>query len=158
MIAHQNFSGTFITYVLGFFILRLRLRPTAKGRSLSGPNIRLRPKVKIAPMVQHCKFFLQKILGNTQVQSQKMVILHSILYWPLYLFLAGCKKSHYCRDQICLNDSGNLHSLHLGSIFQDFLGHWSCHTNEYGNRAYWRPSVSNSSGYERSKVSPFVEL
>ena len=81
-----------------------------------------------------------------------------ILYWPLYLFLAGRKKSHYCRDQICLNDSGNLHSLHLGSIFQDFLGHWSCHTDEYGNRAYWRPSVSNSSGYERSKVMPFVEL
>ena len=53
---------------------------------------------------------------------------------------------------------GNLHSLHLGSIFQDFLGHWSCHTDEYGNRAYWRPSVSNSSGYERSKVTSFVEL
>ena len=36
-----------------FLILRLRLRPMAKGRSLSGPNIRLRPKVKIAPRVQH---------------------------------------------------------------------------------------------------------
>ena len=44
-----------MTYVLCFFILRLRLRPTAKGRSLSGPNIRLRPKVKIAPTVQHCE-------------------------------------------------------------------------------------------------------
>ena len=43
-----------MTYVLHFFILRLRLRPTAKGRSLSGPNIRLRPKVKIVPTVQHC--------------------------------------------------------------------------------------------------------
>ena len=36
-----------------FFILRLWLRPTAKGRSFSGPNIRLRPKVKIVPTVQH---------------------------------------------------------------------------------------------------------
>ena len=26
---------------------------TAKGRSFSGPNIRLRPKVKIVPTVQH---------------------------------------------------------------------------------------------------------
>ena len=43
-----------MAYVLCFFILRLRLRPTAEGRSLSGPNIRLRPKVKIVPTVQHC--------------------------------------------------------------------------------------------------------
>ena len=35
-----------------FFNLRLWLRPTAKDRSFSEPNIRLRPKVKIAPTVQ----------------------------------------------------------------------------------------------------------
>ena len=40
MFAVQNFYDLFICW---FFILRLRLRPTAKGRSLSGPNIRLRP-------------------------------------------------------------------------------------------------------------------
>jgi len=43
-----------MTHVLQFFILRLRLRSTAKDRSFSGPNIRLRPKVKMAPTVQHC--------------------------------------------------------------------------------------------------------
>ena len=52
MIADQKFLDIFFM----FFILRLRLRPTAEGRSLSGPNIRLRPKVKIAPTVQHCLF------------------------------------------------------------------------------------------------------
>ena len=35
------------------FNLRLWLRPMAKGRSFSEPNIRLRPKMKIAPTVQH---------------------------------------------------------------------------------------------------------
>ena len=45
MIADQNFNDICFT----FFILQLWLRPMAKGRSLSGPNIRLRPKVKIAP-------------------------------------------------------------------------------------------------------------
>ena len=50
MITDQNFYDIFF-YI--FFILRLWLQPTAKGRSLSEPNIRLRPKVKIAPMVQH---------------------------------------------------------------------------------------------------------
>ena len=49
MIADQNFYAACFTIL----ILRLRLRPTAKGRSFSGPNIRLRPKVKIAPTVQH---------------------------------------------------------------------------------------------------------
>ena len=44
-----------MTYVLHFFNLRLRLRSTAEGQSFSGPNIRLRPKVKIAPTVQHCR-------------------------------------------------------------------------------------------------------
>ena len=43
-----------MTYFLWFFILQLRLRPMAKGRSFTGLNIRLRPKVKIAPTVQHC--------------------------------------------------------------------------------------------------------
>ena len=30
------------------------------GRSFSGPNIRLRPKVKIVPTVQHCSFVKDK--------------------------------------------------------------------------------------------------
>jgi hypothetical protein len=62
---------TFITYVLRFFILRLRLRPMAVGRSLSGLNIRLQPKVKIAPTVQHWTiynfsmyFFSNHSIGN----------------------------------------------------------------------------------------------
>ena len=53
MIADQNFYD--ISF-MGFSILRLRLQPTAKGRSLSGPNLRLRPKVQIGPTVQHCTF------------------------------------------------------------------------------------------------------
>ena len=51
MIADQNFYDIYFT----FFILRLRLRPTAESRSLLGPNIRLQPKVKIVPTVQHAK-------------------------------------------------------------------------------------------------------
>ena len=50
MTADQNFYDIRFT----FFILRLRLQPMAKGRSFSGPNVWLRPKVKIAPTVQHC--------------------------------------------------------------------------------------------------------
>ena len=50
-----------------FFILRLRLLPTAKSRSLSWPNIWVRPKVKIPPYgptlkftfcIQSCPIFL----------------------------------------------------------------------------------------------------
>ena len=49
MIDDQDFYDICFT----FFILRLRLRPTAEGQSLSGPNSLLRPKVKTAPTVQH---------------------------------------------------------------------------------------------------------
>ena len=52
---------TFMTHVLQFFILRLRLRSTTEGRSFSGPNIWLRLKVKIKPTVQHC--FLHRFPG-----------------------------------------------------------------------------------------------
>ena len=52
MIADQNFYDIFLT----FFYPTALARPTAEGRSLSGPNIRLRPKVKIAPTVQHWLF------------------------------------------------------------------------------------------------------
>ena len=41
--------------MLHLFILHLWLWPTAKGRSWSWLNFRLRPKVKITPAVQHCK-------------------------------------------------------------------------------------------------------
>ena len=47
-----------------FLILRLRLRPTAEGRSLSGPNIRLRPKVKIRPTVQHWCTYIRLFLAD----------------------------------------------------------------------------------------------
>ena len=50
-----------MTHVLQLFILRLRLRSTAEGRSFSWPNIWLRPKVKIVPTVQHC--IILKIVG-----------------------------------------------------------------------------------------------
>ena len=59
MIANQNFYDIYFTYS----ILRLRLRPMAKGQSFSGPNIRLRPKVKIVPMVQHCLLPSEGVLG-----------------------------------------------------------------------------------------------
>ena len=62
-----------MTYVLHIFILRLRLRPMAKGRSLSGPNIRLQLKVKIAPTVQHCKTSLGSVL------TQKSLVLNQDL-------------------------------------------------------------------------------
>ena len=89
MIADQKFYDICFT----FFILRLRLRPTAKGRNLSGPNIRLWPKVKIASTVQHClnskldliwtvKFVKFKKVGKyvfhwNQVKSKN----GSLLFW-----------------------------------------------------------------------------
>ena len=54
MIADQNFYDICFT----FFILRLRLRSTAEGRSFSGPNIRQRLKVKIGPTVQHTDYYI----------------------------------------------------------------------------------------------------
>ena len=53
MIANQNINDICFTY----FILQ------AKGQSFSGPNIRLRPKVKIVPMVQHCLLPSEGVLG-----------------------------------------------------------------------------------------------
>ena len=52
MMADQNFYDLRFTV----FILWLRLWSTAKGRSFSGPNIRLRPKVKKVPTVQHWRY------------------------------------------------------------------------------------------------------
>ena len=50
-----KFADQDLWHMFGIFlILRLRLRSTAEGRSFSEPNIRLRPKVKIGPTVQHC--------------------------------------------------------------------------------------------------------
>ena len=46
MIADQNFFDMFYILSYGFGY--------GKDRSFSGPNIRLRPKVKITPTVQHC--------------------------------------------------------------------------------------------------------
>ena len=45
MIADQNFFDMFYILSYGFGY--------GKDRSFSGPNIRLRPKVKITPTVQH---------------------------------------------------------------------------------------------------------
>jgi hypothetical protein len=47
MIAGQIFYDIFFTF------FSPTASATAEGQSLSGPNIRLRPKVKIAPTVQH---------------------------------------------------------------------------------------------------------
>jgi hypothetical protein len=52
MIADQNFHDICFTC---FFILQLWLLPMVEDQSLSGPNNRLQPKVKIAPTVQHCR-------------------------------------------------------------------------------------------------------
>ena len=58
-----------MAYVLHFFILRLRLRSTAEGRSFSRPNIRLRPEVKIVPTVQHCHRHLDNMLPIYSILS-----------------------------------------------------------------------------------------
>ena len=59
-----------------FLILRLRLWSTAEGRSFLGPNIRLRPKVKIAPTVQHWSqwFYILKIRQKLKKQKQKKIM------------------------------------------------------------------------------------
>ena len=59
MIANQNFCDTCFT------IFYPTASATVYGRSFSGPNIRLRPKVKIVPTVQHCK---------VKTQQQKIVM------------------------------------------------------------------------------------
>ena len=70
---------------LKFLILRLRLRSTAEGWSFLGPNIRLRLKVKIGPMVQHCRnswslhfmityFLVQKIMKCGDLCSVPIII------------------------------------------------------------------------------------
>ena len=68
MIADQNFYA----YVLGGFFYPMA-SATAKGQSLSGPKIRLQPKVKIAPTVQDCIFyFLESI--NLQWRHLKILL------------------------------------------------------------------------------------
>ena len=64
---------TFMTYVLWVFFLRLLLQPTASSRSLSWPNIRLQPKVKIEPTVQHWT------LSSTYMVFKKLT-LHIFIY------------------------------------------------------------------------------
>jgi hypothetical protein len=78
---------TFIPYVLLFFILRLRLRPMVEGQSLSGPNIRLRPKVKIAPTVQHCFFsnFKSKLLPTSLNMDFQFHTNEVILFYSLFI-------------------------------------------------------------------------
>ena len=83
-------------HILCFFILRLWLQPTAKGRSLSGPNIWLRPKVKIGPTVQHWKYQTQKshkICTHCRVSEAKIYLYHNAkiakarpqyVVWPEY--------------------------------------------------------------------------
>ena len=70
---------TFMTYVLNFLILWLRLQ------SLSRPNNWLRPKMIIAPTVQHCK------MGETiqiveLLKSQKIVSCFPIKIWSIIDF------------------------------------------------------------------------
>ena len=81
-----------------FFILRLRLRPTAKGRSFSGPNIRLRPKVKIVPTVQHWNTDLS-VIENLISKSEKKFLelwirgndpLHCINFTILHADFSDC--------------------------------------------------------------------
>ena len=85
---------TYDIWLKFFLILRLRLRPTAKGRSLSGPNIRLRTKVKIAPSVQH--WFSGSSKTFVLAQKPKIIFLsgEKILWLPQYLnkFLVWRKK------------------------------------------------------------------
>ena len=68
-----------MTHVLQLFILRLRLRSTAEGRSFSWPNIRLRPKVKIVPTVQHWYI-------DGEISSKKLKKYSVFKNWPNKLF------------------------------------------------------------------------
>ena len=59
-------------------ILRLWLRPIGKGRSLSGLNIQLWPKVKIVPTVQHCQIIItgsQSSAAATIFYAEKLTLL-----------------------------------------------------------------------------------
>ena len=93
-----------MTLVLQFFILRLWLRPKAEGQSLSGPNIRLRLKLKIAPTVQHCitntlyvyfeTIILAKLIRNFFVIAKMFnntsnYLLSVSYYWkvPIFAFM-----------------------------------------------------------------------
>ena len=96
MIADQTFYDICFT----FFILRLWLRPTAEGRSLSGPNIRLRPKVKIAPTVQHCNS-LTGITSKFRLEKLMLFI------WYFFTFFGR----NYADGRILI-----MHELHMSGI------------------------------------------
>ena len=88
-----------------FLILRLRLRSTVYGRSFSGPNIRLRPKVKIGPTVQHWRFQINsngfqeiEVLNNRSVGDQP--VLTNVTYvlfqvWSVLPFHSLINLWHY---------------------------------------------------------------
>ena len=53
--------------------------PTALAESLSGPNIRLRPKAKIAATVQHCFFHAKQLMLNFKKFSYIYLLIGSFI-------------------------------------------------------------------------------
>ena len=79
-----------MTSVVKIFILRLWPWPMTEGRSLEGPNIWLRPKLKIQPSVQHCKlaYFLKASFLKKNISEVEPVFVlkleHMVtLFWQL---------------------------------------------------------------------------
>ena len=117
-----------MTYVLQLFILRLRLRSTAKGRSFSGPNIRLWPKVKIVPTVQHwtkvqvfqegkkCGAIFLKVLDITK-QLPNLEDDCSKFLWPS-LNISTLPPLTFCSTKI----RSDLWTLHSHRILQNICG------------------------------------
>lgn len=95
-----------MTHVLRFFILRLRLRPTAKGRTFSGPNIGLRPKVKIEPTVQHW-LFASSLSGDLLVNplEKKLTTLTSLVTFVPCLYGSSLNKGCCYLDKLPLSKS-----------------------------------------------------
>ena len=106
------FYDIYYTFFLFFgFGYGLRL----KAEVLQGQNIRLRPKVKIVPMVQHC-FLVNK---NTEVSTK---LNHHLISEPprTWFYLDFTKKnavvssaSQWCGDLACLKLTTAFLDIHI---------------------------------------------
>ena len=122
--------------------LRLRLWPTAKGRSFSGPIIRLRPKVKIAPTVQHCHPYLPKNEWK------------KLLWYVCKLFYFVDKKDQKFLECWHLQMTGVGRKEFLFNIWLlIFVG---CKDRDLIRPQVWSLSVLSFSSNEEAKYSEFI--
>ena len=132
------------------FNLRLRLRPMANGWIFSGPNIRLRPKVKIAPTVQHCwALFIYPAKSNIFVGLQ--IFLHAGCDFLPPEELTPNAKNYDCGYWCLQIWSRNLHNWHFLEIFIQIPKNNSSQSCIICNFAAWKKIFAAST----NKTSPW---